>query len=178
MPGVESSSPPVTLRITMRTGTEGWIVGYLSIPNMKQTLSILAEKLNASDIRWALTGSMNLALQGLSVHPKRIGIVTMHENRDTLSELFRGYPIIELFRLENDEAEEIRYRVNSIELLICLEFEHGFYRQFLDPNHSLVQIKINTHDIPCLRLEDELRAYEHIGKPEKAEMIRTFLASE
>lgn len=140
----------------------------------KETLIFVAKKLNGAKIKWALIGSANLALQGMDIAPKRIGIVTRDFNKEKVQELFEDYEIVKSFILPNGEGEEVIYFVDGNEVQLCFEYTHGFYADFLEKEKFEI-FELGSQKIPCLKLEDEARGYEYLGKQEKAEKIREFL---
>ncbi len=140
----------------------------------KETLIFVARKLHEAEITWILIGKSNLALQGMDVAPKRIGIVTRDFNKEKIQESFKDYEILKAFVLLNGEGEEIVYLVDGNEVQFCFENDHGFYAEFLE-NEKFEIVELGGQKIPYLKLEDEANGYEYLGRKEKAEKIREFL---
>ena len=140
----------------------------------KETLTFVAKKLNEAQIKWALIGSANLALQGMNVVPNDIDILVDFSDKEKNEKLFMGEKIVSNSIQKNGEAEEVTYLIEGVDVQICYEHPHGFYFQFFE-NNRFEKIMLGSVEILCNRLEDEARAYEHLGRKEKAEKIREFL---
>lgn len=140
----------------------------------KETLIFVANKLNEAGADWALIGSANLALQGMDVAPGDIDILVNFSEKEKIESIFSEEEKISDSKLKNGEGEELTYLIGGVEIQFCFEYAHGFYADFLE-KEEFEKIVLKSVEIPCNRLEDEIRAYEHLGKKEKAEKIREFL---
>jgi len=56
-----------------------------------ETLKVIYEKLKRQEVKWVLTGSTNLALQGLKIKPKDIDILTDKEDAFKINKLLKEY---------------------------------------------------------------------------------------
>lgn len=142
----------------------------------KETLIFVAKKLNEAQLKWALIGSANLALQGMDMVPNDIDILIGIQDKDKITNLFAKEKLIRSLVLENKEAEEMFYLIDGNEVQFCFEYAHGFYADFLEKEKFEI-VELGSQKIPCLNLEDEARGYEYLGRKEKAERIREFLRS-
>ena len=134
----------------------------------------VTEKLDSIDVKWALIGRANLALQGMDIPVKKIGISTGDFNREKVEAVFKEYPVLKSFVLSNGEGEEISYSVDGTEVQFCFEHEHGFYAKFLESAQFKIMPLLDK-SVPCLKLEDEARGYAYLGKHERAKEIEEFL---
>lgn len=128
-------------------------------------------------IRWVLGGSANFALQGMDFKPRYLDIIIAYKDLEKVKDLFSEYSFSEVKEIKNREGVEFRFDVDGAEVQICADYEHGiYYKQMKDEN--IIKIKINNMEIPVLKIESELRCYEHIGnKEEKIKKIKEFIAN-
>jgi len=147
------------------------------MPDKKETLKFVAEKLNGIQLRWALIGSANLSLQGMDVVPNDVDILVDFLDKKKVGDLFLEEKKISDSKLKNGEGEENTYLIEGVEVQFCFEYSHGFYFQFFE-NDRFEKIKLESVEIPCNRLEDEALAYEYLGRKEKAESIKEFLKNQ
>jgi hypothetical protein len=144
------------------------------MPDKKETLIFVAKKLNETKTRWFLIAGFNLELQGMSVAPGDIDIVVSFSDKEKVKKLFETEKLIRSTVLRNKEVEDAVYLIKGSEVQFCFEYPHGFYSQFLRDNKFL-KVKLGAVEIFCNLLENEIKAYEYLGRKEKAEKIRKFL---
>jgi hypothetical protein len=126
---------------------------YISI------LKIIYSKFTNSKLNWYLIGKTNLALQGVEIIPKNLGILIHDYDLDIFLKLFSEFdhePIEELF---NGEAKEFIIHINDISVLVCAEYSHGSYWQV---PQDIKYIKIEKMIIPCFSLKSEIEAQKLI----------------
>ena len=140
----------------------------------KETLAFVAKKFSEAQLCWALIGSANLALQGMFIAPNDINILLSVSDKEKVKKIFSKEKLIRSSELKNKEGEEMLYLIQENEVQFCFERAHGFYAKFLK-NNKFRKIKLGSVEISCNLLEDEIKAYEFLGKKEKAESIREFL---
>ncbi|MEI8344068.1 MAG: hypothetical protein WCF93_03915 [Candidatus Moraniibacteriota bacterium] len=144
------------------------------MPNKKETFIFVAKKLSGTKIKWAFIGSSNMELQGMDVVPNDIDILVDFLDRKIVDALFLEEDVISDLKLRNGEGEEITFLILGTEVQFCFEYPHGFYSQFLR-NNKFFKVKLGSVEIPCNLLENEIKAYEYLGRKEKAEKVRAFL---
>ncbi len=140
------------------------------LKKFKDVLKILASKLN---IKWALIGSTNLAIQGMDVNPRDLDIVVMFEDLEKVRVLLKDYhpdPIKKLEVMTNEPAWEVKLYINDVEVQILGELKHGEY-----VSKRMANEIIYVDEIPCFTLDAEARAYSETNRKEKADKIWEFI---
>ena len=149
-----------------------------------KTLHKIADQLKGGSINWVLTGSLALALQGLSVEVHDIDIQT---EKDGAYEFERRFAenVIEPVRFS--ETERIRshygkFEIDGLKVEIMGDLQKRLddqeWEEFVDIAVLRHWIKANNQQVPVLPLEYEYQAYLKLGRMEKAELIRTWLQKE
>jgi DNA-binding HxlR family transcriptional regulator len=136
----------------------------------KIVIELLNSKFSNSKIDWYLTGKISLALQGMNIQPKNIGVLIHEEDLNKALKLFSEYKISEIIELPNKEAKEFTLEINKIPVLICAEYKNGTYWKVKETN----KVKIGEINVLCFSLEANKNAYEKIGMKEKAKLIEEF----
>ncbi len=139
------------------------------------TLKIVAQRLNQAKINWTLIASINLALQGLNIEPKDIDILVSFTDKEEIKKVFQDFKIIEAGQCANTKHEKIKLSIEKVEVEFCCERQNGFYRQFLSGGGT-VNVRLDSLAIPCLKLENEIIAYQYLGRPDKVKLIKEFIS--
>lgn len=113
-------------------------------------------------------------LQGFNLKPKDIDILVPFADKEKIKEIFHNFKIIEAGQCANTKHEKIKLLIEKVEVEFCCERENGFYRQFLSGGGT-VNIKLDSAEIPCLKLENEIIAYQYLGRPDKVKLIQEFI---
>jgi hypothetical protein len=140
----------------------------------KKAIFELSELLIENNVKYAITGSTNLALQGIKVIPQDIDIVLFQEDLQKIIKIFPKYLKTGMRKMEgkNGEVWEILLDIDGVEVQFFSE-NQGLHSSALQENcHCL---DVNDRLIYCLPLKEELKIYKGLGKEEKVEMIRKFL---
>ena len=117
-------------------------------------------------------------LQGIDVNVKDIDIVIFFKDYEKVKKLFSDFDIKEEKKLLNGDGVETRYIINNVEVQFCFEYDSGFYIKKLGnkfDRDNLVHLVLNSLEISCFNLRDELAGYEYLGRKEKAQIISNFL---
>lgn len=143
----------------------------------KEALKIIAQKLNNAKINWALIASTNLTLQEMELEPNDIDILIPFSEGQKVEKIFDNYKRLSNQKPSNDEHEKMNFLINGVEVEFCCEYEHGFYSQFLNKAGTFYK-NLDSTEISCLKLENEIRAYEHYDRVERAEMVKDFIKNQ
>lgn len=138
-------------------------------------IKVIHKLLSENNIFWALIGSANLQLQGMSVAPHDLDIVVQLNDLYKMHKIFSQYSpseIKELKPLAGEPAWEVKLVIDRAEVQILGEKDNGIYVSKMD---LLTNIKFDGMEIPCLTLEAEAQAYEETKRDGKAKLIREFL---
>ena len=146
-------------------------------------LRVLYERLNPAGINWVVTGSCSFALQGLPVEPNDIDIQSdeagvyaierMFADRVTRPVAFSSKPNI---RSHFGALDIDGIRVELIGDIQKREADEP-WDEPPDLNRFKRRVEIDGMQIPVLSLEYEAQAYRKMGRFERAEMLRNWLAA-
>ena len=144
-----------------------------------EVLKFIANVLGRENVRWALVGSLNLALQGVDVEPEDIDIVTDREGVLEIGELLRDFVVEEIRYKEGKKMAACFGKLNVNGVLIDI-IEDPRMRE--DESHKwkekglcdLVILDLGVR-VPAMSLRSELDAYKILGKTEKVRKIESFL---
>src|SRR5208337_4971382 len=93
-----------------------------------EAIEIIYEKLRKEQIKWALVGSTNMALQGMDINPHDLDIVMRFEDLGKMQLLFSEYGPSQVTKLDNHTANEVwdvKVNIHSVEVQIFGEKESG-----------------------------------------------------
>ena len=144
-----------------------------------EVLKFIANVLGRENVRWALVGSLNLALQGVDVEPEDIDIVTDREGILKIGELLRDFVVEKIRYKEGKKMAAYFGKLNVNGVLIDII---GDPRMREDESHKwkekglcdLVILDLGVR-VPAMSLRSELDAYKILGKTEKVRKIESFL---
>ena len=139
-----------------------------------ETIKLLHARLSSSNIEWYVVGKTNLALQGISIEPTRLGILIHDNDLSQFLEIFADFKKSDIVELPNGEAKEFIMSIGSINILVCAEYAHGIFWQVMA---KPILFPVDNIPIPCFSLESEKRAYIKLGMMNKANLIGGFLGS-
>ncbi len=147
-----------------------------------RALQTIIDRIGSASIDWVLTGSTGMAVQGMPLEVHDMDIQTDRTGVYHLAELFADWAVVPVRYLASAEIRSHlgEYEVCGVkvEIMGAIEKwvggeweppvdvrEHRRWREF----HGLV--------VPVLDLEYEVEAYTKMGRTEKAERLRTWLAA-
>lgn len=144
----------------------------------KELICLIADKLNANHINWSLVGSTNLRLQGISVPPADIDIVTDKEGAEFFEEVFVDYiidPVIYSVKDKKFRSHFGRFKINNIlvEVMGDLEIYDTQHDKWISSinNNKIITKNINGSLIFASSLDHELEIYRALGRIDKAQLI-------
>ncbi len=129
---------------------------------------------------WILVGSTSLKLRGVDVTPSDIDIVT---DLETISRIDQR---LERFRIRAPRYSEgsgfrsthAIYRVNGVKVDVMANIQFKSPYGWMSPRpYHVHHVESAGIQIPVLSLEDEVDAYQKMGRKEKAEKIIAFSTS-
>ena len=155
--------------------------------SFEQALVIISTTMAGSQIKYALVGSVNQALQGIALFPKDLDLVTQFQDLQEFHLLFRDYSpsnIAEMrpdaadsawtAKLERHPASGFYFSIGRVPVQVLGERADGDYVSKLLCNR-LTYLDVRNQKLPCFTLEAEAEAYEDIFRADKAARIRDFL---
>lgn len=143
----------------------------------RDAIKIIHEKLEKNNIKWALIGSTNMAVQGINVTPRDMDIVVQLKDLSRIQEIFSGYRASAMRKLKPMTQEpgwEVRALIKKVFIQFLGERDTGEYVSKLLAN-ELIEVKIDRIKVPCFTLDAEAKCYSETNREPKARLIRMFL---
>ncbi len=152
-------------------------------PRLLGALRIIHHRLAGTDIVWAVTGSLGMALQGMDVSVHDIDLQT---DRPGAYEIER--------RLSEFVAEPVRYTASEsvrshlgrlvmdalqVEIIGDMQkrLADGTWEKPVRVENCRCWVEVEGIRIPVLSLEHEYEAYRRMGRAERADRIKEWLES-
>jgi len=141
-------------------------------------LRAIHDKVKATDIDWALTGSTSFALQGIPVEPHDIDVQTSEAGAYEIERLFPEY-VTE--KVAFSASERIRSHLGRLSIegvvveimgAIQTRLEGGTWEPPVDVTCYRRFVEVEGMKLPVMPLEHEYQAYLNIGRAETAEILR------
>ena len=150
----------------------------LDLPEAHQhALNFLLKRVPPSEYLWALTGSAGLRLQGVDVPVHDLDVQTDEKTVYLIEKQLAGFMKIPVHLWESPGMRSLHGKadIEGVEIELLANIAHrqpdGAWCTYTGFSNL---IRIKTHDlyIHVFPLEDELEAYEAMGRTEKAALIR------
>ena len=144
-------------------------------------LRTIHSALSDSQVVWAITGSLSLALQGLELPVQDIDIQT---DEDGAYEIERRLADFVVKPVLYKASEQVRSRLGKlgidgiqVELIGAVQkrLPAGGWEEPVQVASHRLWVELQGLSIPVLSLEYEYEAYRHMGRAEKAALIRKWL---
>lgn len=144
-------------------------------------LRLICARLEHTDIQWAVTGSLNMAMQGMLVEVHDIDLQTNEAGAYAIEALFPEYV-----------AQPVRYLISErmrshlgklvidgvdVEIIGGLQklLADGEWEAPVDVGAHVCLVEVDAMQVPGLSLAYEVQAYLTMGRWKKAEKIRQWL---
>ena len=154
----------------------------LDLPEIHlRVLAWLFDKMPPTQFTYALTGSAGLRIQGVDVPVHDLDIQTDQETIFILEEKLAGFMKTPVHVWESSGMRSLdgKAEVEGIEIELLANSSHrlpdGSWSSFTDFSR-LIHVELHGLMVPVFPLEDELEAYEAMGRIEKAALIRETIA--
>ncbi len=153
-------------------------------PKILKALQIIYPELTnpgRKPINWAVTGSLGMVLHGMQMDIHDIDIQTDKEGAYEIERRLVKY-LVKLVHFK--ASERIRsyfgvFEIGGIKIETMGDMQHMLPDQKWDSpveiNESRDWVDYADLHIPVITLEHEVKAYQKMGRTEKAEMIKTFM---
>ena len=147
------------------------------LENYIEVVKVLCEKLTGLNINWALTGSTSFIIQGMSFMPNDIDIQTDKIGAYEIEKFFKKYV---KRKVECSSTEKIRSHFGQLEISgIRVEIMgdiqkcvNGQWEEPVDINKHKKILKYQGMEVPVMDLKYESKAYEKMGRIEKAKLLK------
>ncbi len=151
-------------------------------PPFLAALRVIVASLDGRGVDWVVTGSLGHALQGVPVQPKDIDLQTdaagAYAIQDRLSE-FVVQPVTFLTS-ENIRSHLGALLIEGVQVEVMGDVEKRLADGSWTPTPDLSRLRkfmgVAEMRVPVLALAYEAEAYELLGRPERAALIRGILS--
>lgn len=146
--------------------------------NLTRNLDVLIKIINMIDkpIKYVLSGSTSLKLQGVDVIPHDIDIFTNKDGIYYFYSILFNYTIIKPEILDTDIATSYysKYIIDGVEIEIISDFiiKNG---NVVSKFNNIIYKEYKGTKIPIISLEQELEGYRRLNRKEKVEKIKEVL---
>jgi hypothetical protein len=153
-------------------------------PIFFKVLHKICARLDEINVHWALTGSLNLALQGVPVEVNDIDILTDKAGAYEIENCFCEFVTR---KVALSSAERIRSYLGAlmidgvrVEIMgdVQLKRENGSWEEPVDLERNKRTLKIEGIRIPVMSLEHAYQAYVKLRRLKKSEIVRKWLSSD
>ncbi|WP_290815552.1 nucleotidyltransferase domain-containing protein [Halovivax sp.] len=149
-------------------------------PAIREVVRTVHRRLDGTGVEWALTGSASFALQGVPVEPNDVDVQTTERGAYAIEERFADSVVDPISR---SESSAIRSHFGALELRGVRVEVMGDLRKRVDgrwePPVDVVarreRVPLDDAEIPVLSLSYEARAYEQLGRTERAAVLREYV---
>ena len=144
----------------------------------RDAISRLADRLDESVV-WAVTGSANLALQGLPVEPGDVDVMTDAESAYRVTEAFPARVVRPVEPPDPAPDRRIRSHFGALELAgVTVEVmgavEHRVDGEWVptdDVEETREFLAVDGQQVPVMPLDHELAGYRELGRDERVALI-------
>ena len=149
--------------------------------DLRETLHFIADLLNNVDQPWAFTGSVGMALQGVTLEIADIDIQTNQTGSYQIQDHLSKYSVSKVRYLEslNIRSHFGTFRINEITVEVMGDIEKRLDdRSWIGaPNlYPIIRlIDLDGVNVPVLDLEYEKEAYRILGRNDTARKVNDFL---
>ncbi|MBN2256629.1 MAG: hypothetical protein JW704_02245 [Anaerolineaceae bacterium] len=150
--------------------------------NFISVIKLLASQCDRLGLRWAFTGSLNLALWGFILEPHDIDLETDCFGAEQIDLLHNDKATWPLHLRESDcmRSHFARYDIDGVQVEIMGDCQYhlpdGSWVRQRPLEKRIHRIEWRGLSLPLLKLPDEQESCQWMGRLEKAERIRAWLA--
>ena len=150
-------------------------------PDYLTALRNLYNRLEETDIVWALTGSLGLAIKGIPLTPHDIDIQTDRAGVYEFARIFADDLVQKPFFWESEHTQSwvAKFEMDGIQVEVMGDMRHRDEDGGWDepPNLAALRLYIQVAEmrVPTLSLDFEEEAYRSMGRYDKASLIGQYL---
>ena len=145
----------------------------------RAVLERVCSRLPLDDLDWALTGSLGARLQGVDVEVHDVDIQTSERDVGAAASLLDEFVTSPLHEWISDRmrSQFARFSIDGVEVELMAGMQKRTsidvgWSEPVSPCEHRVIVLLDDLEIPVLSLEYEARAYEEIGRHERAAQLR------
>jgi hypothetical protein len=143
----------------------------------------LVDRLAVTDVVWALTGSLGHCLQGVPLEIRDIDVQTDEAGVYQVAECFKEAVIRPVAWRPGEGIRshfgELCLNGVAVEIMGALQKQlpDGSWEQPVDVSVHRVFVDFQGRQVPVMSIEYEWRAYEDLGRTERAKLLRRYARS-
>ena len=141
-------------------------------------------RLEHTNILWAVTGSLNMAMQGMQIEVHDIDIQTDQAGAYQMESLFPEYVVTPVCYLASERMRSHlgKLLIDNVEVEIIGGLQKllpdGTWEAKVDVAAHTCLVELDGMQVPGLTLAYEHQAYMTMGRQEKANLLRQWLEKE
>ena len=150
-------------------------------PKYSNPLRKICDRLSDSQLLWAVTGSLGMALQGMDIKIHDIDIQTDQSGTYEIAGLFSEY-VVEPVHYLASESMRSHFgilEIDGVKIDIMGDvqklLENQTWEEPVKVERYLRWVNFDNLLVPVLSLEYEYEAYRNLGRLQKAEKIKNWL---
>ncbi|WP_049901760.1 nucleotidyltransferase domain-containing protein [Halococcus agarilyticus] len=147
-------------------------------PDFLAALETLCDRLDDTEVTWAVTASTNLALRGIPVEPGDIDVMTDGPGAEVIERRLEEYVESGVARsrsVEHRIASDFgMLDIGGVRVEIMGDVEHlvdGEWVSTADIATNREFVGVDGHDVPVMALEREREGYRELGRDQRAELV-------
>lgn len=143
-----------------------------------EALKLINEKLKDKKIKWVISGSTSLLLQGIVKKANDIDIMTNKEGAFRISEVFKDYEIepVKFSKTKIIKSYWGKLKIGDKEVDIMGEFSEKIGSKWVNISRQRLKSyeikKIGKINVPVTTLESHLSSYKVLGRKKDIEKIK------
>jgi len=143
-----------------------------------EALELISEKLKDKKIKWVISGSTSLLLQGIVEKANDIDIMTDKEGAFRLSKIFKDYELkpVKFSRTKIIKSYWGKLKIGDKEVDIMGEFSEKIGNKWVNISRQRLESpkikKIGNIEVPVTTLESHLLSYRVLGRKKDIEKIK------
>lgn len=143
--------------------------------NYLDAIELIALKLEAAKLPYALIGSCNLALHGIDVTPRDIDISVHKDHLVYVQEIFKTHNPSQISEYKTTTAKPawgVKLTLNGVPVEFVGENDDGLYYEHVKAKRYTRHYAANETPVNCLNLSLEEYNYRITNRPEKAAIVK------
>lgn len=139
-------------------------------------LKFLCKEFAKADISWVLAGSLSLALQGVSVEPRDIDILTDRQGAFKINAMLKKYEVKKVEYSQTDKTASFLgiFRIDGVKVEVMGDYKEREGDRWTSLSHRLRKqrtVEIDGITILVSPLKDQLTSYKRSKDTEKVQKI-------
>ncbi|MBI4182234.1 MAG: hypothetical protein HY520_04680 [Candidatus Aenigmarchaeota archaeon] len=146
-----------------------------------KVLRILCKKLNKSDVKWVIGGSVSLALQGVDTEPHDVDILTDEKGAYELNKILKEYEISKVKFSKTDiiASHFGKFKINGFTVEVIGDYMLNMNGQWVNFGrkriNEIIMLNVDDIEVPISSLKSQLESSKIMGRTETVKKIEDVL---